>query len=239
MVGVRWSPDLSLLQIPKLEVVMWLQVENSEPWIRAARRRSEPSSVVARRLVLSDQTELPVAPAILATAWATAVESKTDLKLAARIHALARVKVLESMSVDVRDIHFDFYQILETDFLNRLIFVTNPPGLTNVRCHKTDQSTDHVLHRWNLSAGRCCEWNRDHQQIPSDCDMIAAPDFADRAVVHPHPTQTDSNPSAAEDTTSDHAGLQTLHLAADLELQLNQTRKCPMSASRAKETTAA
>lgn len=70
-------------------------------------------------------------------------------------------------------------------------------------------------------------------------DTIAAPDFADQAEVLPHPTQTDSNPSAAAGKTCDHAGQQTLHLATDLKSPSDQTQKCPKSASLAMETTAA
>jgi len=238
MVGARWRPESLLLPIPKLEVVMWSRVENLELWIRAARRRNARSSVVAKSLMSSVRTELPVASVTWVTK-AVAVESKTALELVARTHALPRVKVLESISGAVRDIHFDFYQILETGFLNRLIFAKTPPGSTTGRCRKTDRSKDHARYRWYSSTGRCRELIRDQKQVRSEFDTIAAPDFADQAVVRPHPTQTDSNPSAAAGKICDHAGRQTLHLATDLESPSDQTQRCPESASLAMVTTAA
>lgn len=193
-----------------------MRVENLEPWIRAARRRNARSSAVAKSLMSSVRAELPLASATW-VAQAVAVELTTALEWVVGTQALLRVKVRESMSGGVRDIHFDIYQMFETGFLKRLIFVKNPPGSTNALCRKTDRSTDHARYRRNLSTGRYRELIRDHKQARSEFDTIAAPDFADQAVVLPRPTQTDSNPSAVAGKICDPVERQTLHLATDLK----------------------
>ena len=48
MVGVRWMPDLYSLMFPELLVLKFLRVENSESWIRAARRLNALSSVAVK-----------------------------------------------------------------------------------------------------------------------------------------------------------------------------------------------
>lgn len=130
-------------------------------------------------------------------------------------------------------------QIPETDFLNRLISVTSPPDLTNARYRKTDQSTDLALYHCYWSTGPCRESHHGQNPSRSQFDTIVAPGFATQAVVLPHPARTNSNLSVAAGKTFDRAGQQTLHLATDLKSRSNQTQRCPESASRAMETTAA
>ena len=90
-VDVQSRLHLDWLTIPELLVVSSLLVDNSGSWIRAARRRNEPSSEVAKCLVSLVQMELSVA----SVGVTTAVELMTALKLATRTHAPARVKVRE------------------------------------------------------------------------------------------------------------------------------------------------
>ena len=51
MVDAQWRPALDWLMFRTQLVMMWLRVENLEPWIRVAQRRNEPSSVVVKSLM--------------------------------------------------------------------------------------------------------------------------------------------------------------------------------------------
>ncbi len=81
---------------------MRLLAENSELWIHVAQRPSERSSVGAEILKSSVRMELPVAMAVVLITAST---------MAVRTHALARVKVRESVSVVDRDVHFDIRHV--------------------------------------------------------------------------------------------------------------------------------
>lgn len=88
MVDVRWMPDLYSLMFPESLVSKFLRVENSEPWIPAARRLNAPSLVAAKNQRSSLPMEsLAVKPKESA---ARAVELKTATMMAARSHAPAR-----------------------------------------------------------------------------------------------------------------------------------------------------